>query len=411
MSKNNQTTRTLVGVGNAAMLAAGNGVADLAVGQLGMFDAKTGVSIDGSTPAKEFFLAVGLDRDGDATMDDIKQSAGQAIQTANVVAYNFREHSAARPQIQVVGGYKGACDTDFTLRVEMRDQENYRTNGFVQSTKIVGIHTAECDGCEGCPSGDANEITQLLLAEIALDENSPIMTAQAVARQDITTATINAATSTYTMTTVDPAAGEALVAVDLLALIEYNALQTAEADKFFSDVEITSVPLAINNAVYDLKYFHPRQRLLVISAVEGFATVTETQAAAFEEGNGYDVSRQEWHESGNAQNRPYVLSDATGVPISLDIFADKTAKYDQFVLEYNVKYAGGFQDFDTPLRTIIAVPAASTVTRNSVAAFLDAQLAGLGFDAKADDVAAATTTATTVSPTTDIDDVDEDGLG
>ncbi len=411
MSRNNDVSRVLVTAGNAAVLAAGSDVGSLAVGQLGMFDAETGVSIDGTTPARNFFLAVGLDRSGDAVMDDIKQSSGQYIQRTGVKFYQFREHSAAQPQIGVIGGYNGSCDSDFGVRFEIRDQETYRTQGFNQNTKSYVIHTGCCDGCEGCPSGDGNEVTQLLLAEIALDEN-PFITAQAVARQAIVSLTVDTANTTYTMDTTDPIAGAALTAGDLLAMLEFNALQADETTKLFSDVEYTTIPLAINAYCnVNLKYFHPRQVVVIPSLIENCnGTTTITQDAAFEEGNGYDVAQKEWHNSGNAQNSPYVLSEATGTAMSMDSFAVKTEKYDQFALEYDLQSESGWGEFNNNLSTIIAVPNGDTITRNSVAAFLDAQLLGLGFDAKADDVAAANVGDTIVSPTTAIDDVTLDGL-
>lgn len=414
MSRNNSVGRVLVASGDAAVLAAGADISTLAVGQIGMFDAETGVSIDGASPKRNFFLAVGLDRSGDASMDDIKQSSGQHIQRTGVKFYQFREHSAGRPQIGVIGDYNGACDTSFAIRLEFRDQEIYRTQGFNQYTKTFAIQTACCDDCATCPTGDSNEVTQLFLAEIALDE-SGLLTAQAVARQAIVSATINAVTVTNNMVTTDPADGAALVAGDLLAMIEYNSLEADASLHVYSDIEYTTVAKAINTyCTVNLKYYHPRQVIVIPSLVDGFGcsgVITETQAVAFEEGSGYDIAQKEFHNSGNAEGSPYVLSDTTGVPPTLDSFADKTAKYDQFTLEYDFQSEGGWLEFHNNLCTIIAVPAADTITRNSVAAFLDAQLLGLGFDPKADDVAAATVTTTVVSPTTDIDDVDLDGIG
>jgi hypothetical protein len=414
MSRNNDVSRVLVTSGNVAVLAAGSDISALAIGQIGVFDAETGVAIDGSSPKRNFFLAVGLDRDGDASMDDIKQSSGQYIQRTGVKFYQFREHSAPQPQIGLIGDYKGDCDTEYAVKFEFRDQEIYRTQGFNQFTKTYAIQTDCCDDCATCPSGDANEITQKLLAEIALDE-TPMITAVAVARQAIVTATVNAATATYDMTTVDPAAGDPLVAADLLAMIEWNALQPDETTKLFSDVEYTTVQKAVNAyCTVNLKYFHPRGIVALVSLVDGFncnGVTSISQTIAFEEGAGYDIAQKEWHNSGNAQNSPYVLSDATGVPPALDSFAVKTAKYDQFSLEYDLQSESGWLEYNNNLSTIIAVPVADTVTRNSVATVLDAQLLGLGFDPKADDAAAANVGPTVVSPTTDIDDVDLDGIG
>lgn len=414
MSRVNAPTSVLVSSGNQAVLAAGSTIDALSPGQIGFFDNNTKLSIGPlSNPVRDFFIAVGIDRTGSATLEDIKTSAGQYIQTKNVEAISYREYSAAQPMVAVVGNYKGACETDFAFKVEFRNQEIYRTIGNVQYTKTFAFRTDCCDECAGCPSGDANEVTQKLLAAISADADG-LLEAVAIARQDIVTATVNAVSDTD-MDTLDPSAGDVLTANDVIALLEFNAGTEDEANHLFSDVQITTVPLKVNQyCTVNLKYFNPRQTIIIPSLVEGFACsgeVTITQDAAFEEGSGYDIAQKEFHASGNSQNSPYVLSDATGVPTPIEVFADKNGKYDQFYLHYDLSSKAGWGEYLNNLDTLIAVPEADTDTRDDVAAVLDAIFAGniLGFD-ELSDVVAFATTGDVVSPTTDIDDVESDGL-
>jgi hypothetical protein len=406
MSRNNAVTSILVTSGDSAPLAAGATIDTLSPGQIGVFDANTKLSVDGSANVRDIFIAVGVDKTGSATLEDIVTSAGQKIQVKNVVGYNFREHSAAQPQIALISDYVGKCGYDYTFKVEFRNQQIYRTQGFNQFTKPYSFRTDSCTGCEDCPSGDANEVTLKLLNAIAQDIDG-LLTAVPVARQALTIITHG--------TSANYAAGEVMSVADVEAILAYNAGEANEALHVFSDVQVTSVPLAVNDyCKVNLLYFHPRQTIMIPSVVDGFGTetnVTVTQEAAFEEGNGYDIAQKEFHAAGNQQNKPYVISDSTGVPISYDIFADKSEKYDQFTLEYDLKSSAGWLEYENNLRTVIAIPNQDTATRDGLAAILDGLLgqATVGFDALADDAAAADTGDTVVSPTTDIDDVTLDG--
>lgn len=394
MSKNNDVARVLVTTGNAACLADGSAIGSLAVGQIGVFDANTNLAIDGSVIPKEFFLAVGLDKDGDAAMDDILQSSGQFIQTKNVSAFTYREHTAAQPMIVKVANYAGKCDEDFAVKLEFRNQEIYRTQGYVQHTKTYSAHTGCCEGCEDCPTGDANEVTQVLLAAFAADPNA-MVTALPLARSAMTILTHSVA--------ADYSAGDVILEADLDAMITFN-LTAAAGDEVYSDLQLTTVPLAMNTYCnVNLKYFAPRQTIVLPSLVgAGFdcnGVSSTTQEAANEEGSGYDVKQKEYHTSGNQNNQPYVLSTATGTASYIETNAVESIKYDQFYLQYTQEAQAGWLEFISNLSTTIAVPGTDTVTRNSLATILDAVLLGSGFDALADDAATGNVDPAVVAPT------------
>jgi hypothetical protein len=407
MSRNNAPTSVLVTSGNQEPLPLGSTIDALSPGQIGFFDANTKVSIDGSTPTRDFFIAVGVDRTGSGTLEDVLTSAGQRIETKNVSALSFREHTAAQPMVVVVGGYNGECETDYGLKIEFRNQQIYRTQGNVQFTKTYAFRTDCCDECAGCPSGDANEVTLKLLEAIAADVDG-LLTSVPVARQAITAATHG--------TSVDYASGAVMTIADVEALKTFNDGEDDEANHVFSNVQITSVPQSINSyCTVNLLYFHPRQTILIPSLVDGFGckgNITVTQDAAFEEGNGYDIAQKEFHASGNQQNLPYVLSDTTGVPRNIEVFAVKTEKYDQFILEYDLSSKAGWNEYLNNLNTVIAIPNQDTNTRDLVAQVFDTLLDAMtvGFDDLYDDAQASNVGDNVVSPTTDIDDVETDGL-
>ena len=137
MSRNNDVFQVLVTKGDQEVLAANNTVADLAPGQIGVFDYNTNLSIGllGGIVPRNFYLAVGLDTDGDTVTDDIMKSAGSHIQARNLAFYSFRPHTAGQPLKVVLKNYTADCETEYGIKLELRNQEIYRTQGYNQFTK------------------------------------------------------------------------------------------------------------------------------------------------------------------------------------------------------------------------------------------------------------------------------------
>lgn len=388
-NRNNDVFSVLVTRGNQAALAAGNDISALAPGQIGVFDANTNISFGAATSPipREFYFAVGIDRTGSTTLEDIRQSAGQLIQKKGITAYTFVPHSAGRPMIQKVGGYDAKCDTDYGVKVEFRNSRIYRIQGHNQYTKTYVTRTGCCDDCaDGCDSYDSNNLTLLMVSEINSDIQS-LLLAQPVARQEIDNAVVTTLSQSYL-------AEEVMSVVDVEALIAYNATQTDVADKFFTDFTITSVPILIGAWFQVNLGFHKfLETVIITSLVEGFAcggTVTTAQEVAFEEGSSSNIKDKEYMASGWAGSGPYVLSDVTGTARNtIEFLAVDGVKYDQAILEYFQKSESGWKEYENVLSTIFAYPATETTTRTSLMALLDAIVAGNGFEPLADDAAAA----------------------
>lgn len=386
-NRNNDVFQVLVTRDNQAVLAAGNTVSDLNPGQIGVFDANTHLSVTATAP-REFYFALGIDRTGSGNLEDIKESAGQLIQRKGIFNYSFKPHSAGQPMIVMVKDYKGECETDYAVKVEFRNSRIYRIQGFNQFSKTYAVRTSCCDCASGCGSGDANELTNLLVAEINLDEDGLII-AQATARQTITALTHG--------TSVDYATGEVMTEADVAALIVFNALDTTlEEDKVYSDVQLTSVPLKVKQfSDINLGFHKFVETVLVVSLVDGFTctgTLETIQEVAFEEGTGKNIRQKEYHASSWNGSGPYVASEVLGLSMNNVIYdAVINGKYDQFILEYNQTSESGWLEYSNPLSTIFAVPEADTVTRASLATVIDVLTNGGGFEALADDAAAAST--------------------
>jgi len=167
--------------------------------------------------------------------------------------------------------------------------------------------------------------------------------------------------------------------------------------KFGVAVQGAPTPTVSSDSV-NLHYYKFHQTFLVVSLVQGesvgcsFGTVSVFQELAEEEGSGYNIKQKEYHASSWNGAGPYVASDTTGLAIgNIKYRATDAEKYDQTILEYFQKSESGWLEYENVLSTIVATPAASTVTRNALLTILDALVTPLGFDAKLDDAAAAST--------------------
>lgn len=397
-NRNNDVFQVLPTSGNLAVLAAGADISTLAVGQIGCFDANTNLSV--TTAVREFYFAVGINRSGGSTLEDIRQSAGQFIQNKGLFNYSFKPHSAGRPNIWVVGGYKATFDTDYAIKVEFKNSRIQRQQGFNQFIKTYAVRTGDASIAT---NSDGNTLTKQFIAEIALDDDG-ILLASAVTRQAVTTATHG--------TSANIASGAAITTADINALIVFNAAQTTEATKVYTDLKLTSVPLVLKTFQNLNLGFHKfTQTTLGISLVDGFTlggTITQNQVVAYEEGSGNNIRQKEYHSSGWNGGGPYILSETTGTAKDIDYVAVLATKYDQFIVEYDFVTQSGWKEYSNPLSTIFAIPEPDTVTRGSLATLLDTIMATGKFEALADDASAANVSPTVVEAV--VTDVTKDGV-
>lgn len=365
MSTNNKVFQVLVTKGNQAPLAAGAALETLAPGQIGIFDASTNLAIDGTAPVKEFYFAVGVDRDGDGVSEEMNFSAGQYIQKDNVRDYTFRPHTAGAPQIFEITDYIANCETDYTLRFEFRNMQIYYRQGTVQFSKAYSVRTACCGCGTECPSGSSVELTQKLFHALKADP-SGMFKVEAIAAPG----------------------GAVIPDIDAFAADPANVNATP-------GLRITVNGLAVNKFTnVNTKYYNPRQTIVIPSLVDGFnctGKITVTQQAVAEEGNGTDIKQKEYHAGGwNGRPGIYRVSPVMGLAKDgFEYFADDSVKYDQLNLVYDHFSTAGWGEYLNNLLTLVAIPEPDTVTRNGFIGFLDAVLASKGFEPLADDAATA----------------------
>ena len=394
MSRNNDVFHLLVTKGNQAVLAKDKKVTELLPGQIGIFNYDTNLSFDATVTAapKNFYLAVGIDA-GNGTTGDIMKSAGSHVQGKNIAFYSFRPYTPGRPMKVLLKDYVANCETEYGVKLELRNQEIYRTQGYNQFTKTYMMKTSCCDGCEPtCPSGDANEITKQLFINI---NNDPSGLVKANIK-------LRAGAVPPSGVTVDAQGNLTLAQVD--TIMAANAAQTNPANFVYTDLEIETVTQAIQDfCSVSLNYMYPRQTVAILTKVGDFkcsGSVETTQTAVFEEGAGIDVKQLEYKTKGWTES-PYRVSTVNGVADNRIFITDANAKYDVFALTYDQFSLGGWLEYLHNQATIIAIPTTDTVTRDGVAAILDKVAVAQGFEALADDAAAAVVDSTVIEKTTD----------
>lgn len=197
MSTTNPVFQVLVTSGNQAPLAAGNPISSLAVGQAGVFNYHTGLSVGTASAVadcQDIFVAVGLNTTGaggGATLEDINKSAGQLIQAPNVKNYGNRCYTAPLPMIVDIGGWASKCESEYGIKLEFRNSHIYALYGFNQFTKSFFVKTGCCpDSCSPCDSGDCNDIARGLADQINAEPDHMVSASYVV---NAITATINGA--------------------------------------------------------------------------------------------------------------------------------------------------------------------------------------------------------------------------
>ena len=381
MSRNNDVFQVLVTKGNRAVLAAGNEVTDLLPGQAGVFSFESNLSIDGTVPTRNFYVAVGLDEDGDGVTDNIRKSAGSHIQTRNIAFYSYRPFEAGRPMILEFKDFKTSCGEQYGIAIEFRNQQIYRTQGYVQFKVNYVVEGICCDGCStGCESGDDNLVAKKLVDAI---NNDP----RGFVKAEMFNTTTNAVVTDY----------DAFVAANLAVNTDSDPTNDVKLG-----VRITSIPQKINKYMgIDTKYFHMRETFLVPSKLIGFECNGEfsvKQTAKVTQGLGYDIQYLEYLAGGwNGNPGPYRTYKVNGLAKPITYVAETNTQYGILALTYDQFSIGGWLEYLNNEASIIAIPQADSVTRASLLGVIDKLAKLSNFDGLVDDAA----NYSTANPETD----------
>ncbi len=362
MSRNNDVFQVLATKGNQPILAKDGTLDALAVGQIGVFDYDTNLALNGTEDVRQFYLAVGVDANGDGVKDNVYFSSGQMIQRNLIRYYTYKQYQQSVPQILDISNFKVDCETEYAIRIEFRNQRIYRLQGPNQFSKTYNVVTGCCEKCDECGSGDCNELVKLFVDNINLDPQG-LVKAEAVDE-------------------------DGNVVTDIDAFIETNKAVNTDDDPT-NDVclklRLTAQPLAIRQfCLINAGYYNPRDTIMITSLLEGFrcnGTIETFQEPQFEEGSGYDVYQREYEAGAwNGNPGPYRVSETTGLPIDLKqpYLTDKSVHYDTIVLTYDQLCVGGWQEYLNNLTTDIVIPTTDTTTLNQLVLVLNGLVEPIG---------------------------------
>lgn len=260
MATTNPVSQVLVPTGNQAILPINQRIDTLAVGQLGIFNYHTGLSVSAASPVgdlQDVFIAVGLNKTGaggGATLEDFNKSAGQMVQSKRAKSYTAKGYTIAQPKIIDIGGYKAKCEKDYVIKVEFRNSKVYAVNGYNQFVKTFNFRTGCCaDQCVDCGDGDCTELANGLVNEVNADTDA-LVTATLLVRSIL--ATINVAptadgntvvtigTTVYTVAVLDAdtaaqAAAKIVAAINATVGTPYKATAVGAAITVYS---LSTVP-------------------------------------------------------------------------------------------------------------------------------------------------------------------------
>lgn len=281
MATENPVFQVLAPTGNQAILTIGQRESALAVGQLGIFNYHTGLSIDGTVPndARDIYLAVGLSRTGGVTLEDIQRSSGQVIQASrNGTALTVKGYIAALPKIIEITGFDATCETDYSVKIEVRSQQGYGVSGYSQISETFNFKTGCCAqaDCVSCPEGDCNELALGMVNEINLQA------------EHWTTASLFANILNATIITAPTADGDLTVTVGtetfVVPILDADT-QTGVATKIAAFINATTTSAYKASSSAAIVSVYPIKSKSANTAVIGIANQLGLTASTFTTGN------------------------------------------------------------------------------------------------------------------------------
>jgi hypothetical protein len=207
MATTNPVFQVLVTSGNQAILAKDLKPEALKGGQLGFFNYHTGLSIDGTVAGdyQDYFIAVGVNRGTAGNVaDDVNFSSGQMIQRRHTKAITLKGYIDEAPQVTDITDFVAYCETDYTIKIEIRTAQLYQINGYNANSKTYTYRTGCCaqGDCNDCSNtGDCNELVNGLIALINGDPDHWVV-ASATSSAITTTITAGASAIGNTVVTV-----------------------------------------------------------------------------------------------------------------------------------------------------------------------------------------------------------------
>jgi hypothetical protein len=308
-----------VAKGSAALASAAATPETLTEGQIGIFNATTGLSITSGTATTPFFIAVG-------TANGYRRSPG-TILSANNLKTNVACYTAAVTKIVDVRGICAECATDYAIKVDISSFDKSHEYGYQPFMKTV-TYTSPC-----CTDGSASclELAQGLRDAIN-DDPRQLFTAYLLDPDDVA---VGASVINETTWDVD---------TDGCPVIRLIADAVAIAD-FCGIPETYTFPSGTDFVVstQGLKCCTPA------------STVVTVRDVVYAKGAGGDIKYMEWADAGDAEVGPYRITES-GVTTAVDLNAVGSSNYALLSLDYLDPHETAGQVMTAPKAAVVAIP-------------------------------------------------------
>lgn len=185
MSRYDSTSRMMIAARAQPILPDGTDPSTLAVQQIGIFDADTGLSVDSTvtTKVRRIFFAVGV---GASTLEDVIQSPIFDVDGIESISSN-----CYKPYVTSIIGLKdikAQCDSSYSIQLVVRTLDSDVVQGWMPIRKSYPIVSACCDDPCVCGGGNCNDLGVKLVRSINSDPDG-LATAYLVANADVEDAT------------------------------------------------------------------------------------------------------------------------------------------------------------------------------------------------------------------------------
>lgn len=253
---------TLEPVGQA--LYQTNGTFNLAVGQVGIYNYDTKVSVDATTilNAKRVFIAVGRDSDGDGNVDYIDSSL--PIDTSKLLSVEKQGYVAPVAQVKEFAWNKTDCETEYCVQFTLESVEISEYMGFNPLRKTFSYTTDCCDdNCDTCGGGDCTKLASELVDLINADPDG-FVTASLVTANDLKA------------TTVD------ITGIDNISITVKGVAQTASFNALTDDAASAARLQNELNALLNSSGAGGFATVEWIAATNSTVTISNTTATAFD---------------------------------------------------------------------------------------------------------------------------------
>lgn len=342
-------------------------------GQLGVFDANTrkAVTADEITQLRgNIFFAVGVDKDGDGTTDDIISVPGDVINTCGITRATAEPYRASQTEIVDLLFDCAECGGEYIFGIEVKDNMLRR---FYQQQRdpqdIYAVKLNCCGDCEGEePAITCSAIVDAVQCEYNRRKKQP-----------------HSPLFTFPYYTITETPEESLT-------VTLNGGCPDEEEKTFTcGIRVTGIaPQRICNC-FDPELFktYKAGSKICIYPKSGFNCgtyyVNTVQTLIYSEGGGDEIQHRELINNQSSRGRGTTryhwdsedyITPGKYTDLNQTTNAVCATNYCQYILEYdNNSYSTGLQAYHAAkMRVIIAVPTASATTQAAFEAIINPYL-------------------------------------